>query len=263
MTYQLKTTGIAANCTMLIAVDPDDGVIKDFASASVTSTMTVGANVDASNSDTWDGNTRRYFTLGSGTTSADYIAFGANQPLYAVNTGLGISAVWIGQYPNPNSGHPRFFGENSSQYVAGRNLAAGGSTHPAMTSGYGHNYGAISGLNAAPASGAKVLWGYSLTYGTNVVFYTALHDAASMTKTTNTAGSWSAASVSLGYVGRRDDSTEKSNEKIHALALFNVALTEAEWDSLRDDWFTVLLEPASGGGSAVGAASHYYRQLQG
>ncbi len=57
MAYKLKTTGIAALCKMVIAVDPDTGTIKDSASAAVTADMTVGANVTIG-SQPWDGTTR-------------------------------------------------------------------------------------------------------------------------------------------------------------------------------------------------------------
>ena len=84
MAYKLKTTGIAALCKMVIAVDPDTGTIKDFSNASVTAAMTVGANVTIGSQD-WNGTTRSYFRQGSGTTVADFVAFGATKPQFLAN----------------------------------------------------------------------------------------------------------------------------------------------------------------------------------
>ena len=46
--------------------------------------MTVGANVTIGSQD-WNGTTRSYFRQGSGTTVADFVAFGATKPQFSAN----------------------------------------------------------------------------------------------------------------------------------------------------------------------------------
>lgn len=240
MAYQLKTTGIAANCTMLIAVDPDTGTIKDFASSAVTADMTVGANV-TTGTQAWDGITRHYWRLGSGTAAADFIAFGTNKPLWALNAAVrtAASAVWIGELVTGS--HGRMFGNNSSSYLGQIDTGAGGSTHPAaLIASNSYNGGQA---NAAPG---KRIYGWSFTRSGSRNWYTAADTASSMT---TGSGSVSAVedSYSLSYIARRNDNTTHNQDKVHCIAIFDVHLTEAQWDSLRDDWFGTLLEVVSGG----------------
>lgn len=240
MAYQLKTTGIAANCKMLIAVDPDTGTIKDFASSAVTSDMTVGANVTI-NEQAWDGITRKYWVLGSGTTSADFIAFGTNKPLWQLNSGgrTAASAVWIGELVT--SSHGRMFGSSSSNYLGQIDTGAGGSTHPAaFIASNSYNGGQA---NAAPG---KRIYGWSFTRSGSRNWYTAADTASSMTTGSGSVGAVED-SYSLSYIARRNDNTTHNQDKVHCIAIFDVHLTEAQWDSLRDDWFGTLLEAASGG----------------
>lgn len=240
MAYQLKTTGIAANCKMLIAVDPDTGTIKDFASSAVTADMTVGANVTI-NEQAWDGVTRKYWMLGSGTAAADFIAFGTNKPLWQLSAAgrTAASAVWIGELVTGS--HGRMFGNNSSEYLGQIDTGSGGSTHPAAYIGAN----AYNGGQATAAPGKRI-YGWSFTRSVARNWYTAADTAGSMT-----TGSGPMAAVnlsySLSYIARRNDNTTHNQDKVHCIAIFDVHLTEAQWDSLRDDWFGTLLEVVSGG----------------
>ena len=240
MPYQLKTTGIAVNCTMCVAVDPDTNTIKDFASSAVTAAMTVGANVTISEQ-AWDGITRKFFRLGSGTAAADFVEFGAAaRPQWDFNAGESRTWVFIGEAAGPQV---RAFGANSSAYMAAQNLGAGGSTFPTMIVG-----GTATGGAAPLASGDKRIFGFSITHGSASNFFHAADTATSMT--TGTSAALAPAGVTFDFavqfVGRRNDSTAKQQDKIHAVLIFNRELTEAEWDSLRGDWFTVLLEDVGG-----------------
>lgn len=242
MAYQLKSTGIAANCIMCLAVDPDTGTIKDFASSAVTADMTVGANVTIS-TQTFDGITRHYWRPGSGTTDADFVKFGTNKPAFdfdASNTTR--SVVWIGQ--TDTAGISRFFGDSTGNYFAHLDLGAGGSTHPAIAVGSS----SYNGAQANP-SNAKRICGWVLTRGSTRVWYTAADTDASMTTGSAALGS-PTVNYTLDYVDRIDSSTTHQRQFTHLLAIFNTALAEADFDSLRDDFFTTLLESASSATSA-------------
>lgn len=248
MAYQLKSTGIAANCTMMIAVDPDTGTIKDFASASVTTDLLVGANVTVA-SQSWDGNTRHYFRNGAGSTDADFVKFGATKPNWSNNVnGTARTVVFIGEAAGA---YVRVFGKDASHYFSGQSGSGGGNTLPYVI-GCGWS-ASVDGGGTALTSGQKALFGYSSVHGTSATAYWALHDAASMSSSAETApaNTSTAHNFDLTYVGRRADSTGNNRDKIHAILIFNAALSEAQWDSLRDDWFGTLLESAGGGGDAT------------
>ena len=232
---------------MLIAVDPDTGTIKDFASSAVTTDMTVGANV-TTGSQTWDGNTRSFFKLGAGTAAADFIAFGTNKPSWTNNVASTQRTwVWIGEV---GTGAPRAFGSNSTHYMAAQNTGTGGATCPIqMGAGFSTN---LNGGQSLWASGTKLIFGASTTHTGGAgaaVLYWALHNDSAMSSASGTGPTSNSAvnNFDLTHIGRRNDSTGKGSEKIHLIAIFNTALTEAQWDSLRDDWFGTLLEVVSGG----------------
>lgn len=237
MAYQLKSTGIAANCTMFIGVDPDTSAIKDFASSAVTADMVIGANV-TTGSQTWDGNTRSYFQLGAGTAAADFVQFGTNKPSFGLPASSQRTVVFIGEI----GGDPdRVFGNDSSNYFASRSLS-GGTSHPIMLLGGIARNGGLTN----PASGKKI-YGLSFVQGTSTTAYSAADTDASMTEVTGLGSMTSNAGYSLDYIGRRDDSTIHQTSKIHAVLIFNTALSNSDWASLRDDWFGTLLEVVSGG----------------
>ncbi|MCL2344961.1 MAG: hypothetical protein FWC58_03795 [Desulfobulbus sp.] len=122
MTYQLKTTGIAAHCTMCITVDPGDGVVKDFASSAVTSTISVGASVTFGEQ-AWAGIPRKYFKMAATTLAAGTVTFGANKPQFdPFAATLQRTIVWIGE----SAGNaPRAFGASASSYIAAENTGGG------------------------------------------------------------------------------------------------------------------------------------------
>lgn len=248
MAYQLKTTGIAANCTMMIAVDPDTGTVKDFASSSVTTDLLVGANVTIS-SQAWDGNTRHYWMSGAGTADADFVKFGTTKPNWSNDvSGYARTVVFIGEAAGA---YVRVFGKDASHYISSQNGASGGSTYPFVT-GCGY-VTSTNGGNASPASGDKIIFGFSTVHSTSAFAYSALHNASSMTEVSLAApdSNSSSGSFALTYVNRRADTTGHQRDKVHAILIFNAALSEAQWDSLRDDWFGTLLEAAAGAATAA------------
>lgn len=239
MSYQLKTTGIAANLLTCIAVDPDTDSVKDFCSASITSTLTLQSGVTVSSA-TWNGTSRKFIQ----TTATNCIAFGANKPLFEFNstTATARTVVFIGQVAG---GDGRIFGDTTANARFGENYPGiGGATYPFFQTNT-----AVNGNLSVPAAGSKRIYGHSLAYGGEAKWYTAADTDSSMTSgVASAAFSPSVLSKSLGYVGRHDYSSTMAAIKIHAVLIFNSALSEAQWDSLRTDWFGTLFE--STGGSA-------------
>lgn len=236
MPTTLKASGLALNCTMCIMVDPDTGTtLRDFASSSVTSTMTVDAGITFA-SGSWDGLTRSYAQL----AASNYIAFGANKP--AIKSTVASPELTVVAIMEVAGGAARVFGKSTTQYFASQDLAATAFFPTIRTTA-----ALASGAGALPTAGSKQIFGFSVVRNTSTVAYRALHNAASMTKDTGLATfpnggvdlDWA-----LDYIGRRTDSSTQQNDKIYAVLAFDKALSEAEWDTLRDDWQGVLLDVA-------------------
>ena len=233
MTTTLKTTGIATNCTLCLMVNPDTNLLQDFASAAVTSTLTVDAGVTIS-AGTWNGAARSYAQLG---TNVNFIGFGANKPQVKLNSITNQELTVVGIFETASFG-TKVFGPDSSNYF-GTNIQS--SPSPAIkyyltppTSGSGANF----------AAGEKWLFGFSCVSEVSTTVYKAKHDAASVfteAATNILPGSPGALSWVLDWVGRRTDSTTQQADKLYAVLVFNKALTAAEWDTLRVDWRGTLL----------------------
>ena len=233
MTTTLKTTGIATNCTLCLMVNPDTNLLQDFASAAVTSTLTVDAGVTIS-AGTWNGAARSYAQLG---TNVNFIGFGANKPQVKLNSITNQELTVVGIFETASFG-TRVFGPDASNYF-GTNIQS--SPSPAIkyyltppTSGSGANF----------AAGEKWLFGFSCVSEVSTTVYKAKHDAASVfteAATNILPGSPGALSWVLDWVCRRTDSTTQQADKLYAVLVFNKALTAAEWDTLRVDWRGTLL----------------------
>lgn len=240
MAYKLKSTGIAANCTMCIAVDPDTGTVKDFASAEVTADMVVAeAITNGIAAQEWNGVSRYYAPL----SANNFIAFGDTKPRFECNVnGQQRTVVWIGEAGGNNV---RAFGYGSTSYFASANLGGGGDSYPTKV-GLGNTSPVTGGL-VRPSAGQKVIFGFSFEHGSYCTAYVADHDDEAMTVISGLAAPTGTSATGtnnfdLEFVGRRNDSTAQQNDKIHAVLIFDTDLSEEQWDSLRDDWFGVLLE---------------------
>lgn len=239
MAYQLKSTGIATQCLMCIAVDPDTGTIKDYASAAVTTDLVVGANVTLG-TQAWDGISRDYFRLGAGTAADDFVAFGATKPVWNLtDSGTQLTAVAIGEVAGASA---RCFGADSNNYFAAIDLGAS-AYYPTLRVGAT----AKRGAGAALTTGTKAIFGVAIDRTNSCTAFRSLDTDATMTVDAGIGGAVSGSSnFALNYVGRRDDSTTHQQDKWHLIAFFSGLLVEADFDALRDDWFGTLFESSGG-----------------
>lgn len=263
MAYQLKSTGIAAYCVMAVAVDPDTGAVTDFASAGpggtggTGATLAVGANIVASNTLTWDGNTRRYWSMGATNSAADSISYISNAPKWDVQTsGRKQSMVAIAQV-DTGGNTVICGGSNSSNKILQSDTGSG------IGLPYTSYNGGRNGGGGYPNANDKVMFGFTLehTTGGSYGFY-CLHDASSVTITSN-LGVVSGTPGTLTYTNicRRNDQTTHIAHKWLLIAQFDAyTLSSTDMENLRDDWFGTLFESSGGGGSSVGAAANYFSQ---
>lgn len=234
MAVTLKTTGIAAQLINCIAVNPQTGVLQDFASATITSTMVVDADLVITD-DTWKGVTRKKITLSTG----NHIQFGANKPSFSIAaaaSGTGVTYVWIGIA----AGNDTFVvGADSNRYFAAR-LTNGGTVSPAIK-----NFNGSQGSGARITAG-KAMFGASILPGTSTRLFSAQESAADLTIAAGSLtmpGSAGAFDVPVEYL-MRSTNTEQPQEpsSLFAYLKFSAALTDEQVQALHDDWFGELFD---------------------
>lgn len=245
MAYQLKTTGLGAKVKHFFAVDPDTNTIKDFGNTAVNSGIQVGSNVTI-NSQAWGGNTRNYWKCGATATDADYIKFSGTLPNFTLSaTDTKCTVVYIAELAGTSA---RIFGvSGTDNHFTQDNPGAGGSTFPNLIL----NSVSFNGGQVRPTAGSKRIFGASITRGGGRTFYWAA-DTDSVMSTA--AGAFGAVNTNFNftYLNRLGSSASAiPRDKSHAVIIFNDALTEAEWASLRDDWFNVLLDPIAPTGPTI------------
>lgn len=248
MAYTLKNATLPNKIRWLIAVDPDDGVVKHYAPTDSTSragyAVTQGANVVVS-TQAWNGNTRHYWKNGTGTADADFVKFTSNKPSYNLgDTGDAFTLLWCGE--NVSSGQVLCaFGNDSNQYMSTFDLVNGGNTYPCLKRG-GNTYHAGQ---TYPGANQKLFFGFHVTVGTSLLPLYGSDSSAPTKGSSLGTPSASATDYDLDYISRRNDSTNDHEFRTHFVLQTNSVLSDAEVDALRADWRTELLE--SGGAAAT------------
>ncbi|MCL2344299.1 MAG: hypothetical protein FWC58_00410 [Desulfobulbus sp.] len=108
-----------------------------------------------------------------------------------------------------------------------------------------HNNTVLNGLLGRLGAGNRYLFGFSIDKAANdATAYRALDTDVVMTAVPlNASGLSTAAGYALNQVGAYNEATTVPQaDKIHAVLIFDTLLTEADWLSMKNDWFGVLLE---------------------
>ena len=244
MTVTLKTTGIAARCTMCIAVDPDTGLLRDFASAAVTADMTqTGLTIS---SQSYNGTTRGYWTNGASAT----LTFGTNKPVFAYvgATGFETFAAFTAlEYATTDNAG--FIVGDSGEQSGFKFIAAKG-----MES---WRLGNVTTVVAGVTNGTTYGGGVCITRDSAHAAYH--RPPGGSTVGPNAADSIGGAEVnfSLSALGRSGTAGTIVDHKLFCVALFRaasaspVAMTQAEFESLADDWFGTLFDVTASGGAEL------------
>lgn len=237
MALTLKTSGIATNLLMCLAVDDNGTTIKEFVNSTVDSQKTIGSGV-TTGSATWKGTSRNYFsTTANGTFDFYGITFGATKPTMNPTATNGIAFFFAFSTRSAASSSPYEF------------LASVTTDH---------------GLTC-PTSGLAQLWAYSASRGaTTSAWPTSTKFSAGISYDTDdyewfyglesgslaSAGSgtsnngWMESTTVLSLGGRSGFSNMPAS--FHIAALFDKKLSLTEMQSLHDDWFNTIFD--SGGG---------------
>lgn len=258
MAYTLKTTGVIAGYTVrsaLVVNEAGTGV-QDLVAGN---TISVHANVTYGSA-SWRGTSRPFFTpTGTGTTLQGVTWTGTKPAIPSGATG-GATVIVIlnGWGASSNDGgsevttRPLLRAAGASHDLNFRlgitkpNLGRGGSAvHTATTDSLGDaqsayvfhcdDYSANNGTRQRTAAGSL-----------------------STEETSTDPGFIIADGVLESYGG---DTAYWFQPETYAMLVIDGIVSDSDANAIIDDWFGTLIE--SGGGSAVGAAAHYYRQLQG
>jgi hypothetical protein len=245
MPYALKSSGLATALTACVVVD-DDGVAKDLVPANsetVDSSVTYGT-------DTWKGVSRGYF----GTNSDGPFGY--------------AGVTWVSAAPGPR---PSFLLASGCGFFAAINSRTGGqwmlesaANDGIFVSASKPHWFISSGNNLASTvslpSGTKFSLGANYDTGSVAEWYYGLESGSLAIDVSTGSGVGVGTDGTLAGIGGR---TGNGNfiANWHIFALFNRELTEAEYQSLHDDWFGVLIDASGGGGGGVadGFRSWYTR----
>jgi hypothetical protein len=244
MAYTLKATGLATNLVMCLAVD-QDGAIREFVSSTANSNKTLGTGVAASVTDgSWKGTTRKYWVASSnGSFDFHGVRFASGfRPSLATNNANGFTywEAFHGAGGVSGSGHYAHYGSSSGNegpirsstkltlYLASNNRGSGTTALPSDST---TKFSAGIAFRDAAGVGAEFFYG--------------LESGSLATDGTSTAGvGFGSSPGSMFSVGGCAGQGLVAASR-YCSCLFNKKLTEAEAQSLHDDWFGTLFDAGS------------------
>jgi hypothetical protein len=238
MAYTLKASGIATNLVMCRAVDEDGTTIKEFVNSGVNSNKTTTGVT--TNSATWKGVSRGYFTTSGAGGSPNSVQFASgNRPAWAVSDGDGGAAFFAvsGSSAGAAGANPFLLIDDNAAAILG---AAGAGLY--LNGGAAGRIGATS----VPTNGTTKWSG-----GANYHAFTSWHifyglESGSLAQDATNTDAGTATTINItGVGGWTGFGSGPAN--YHLMALFNRTLILDEMQSLHDDWFGTLFDaPASG-----------------
>jgi hypothetical protein len=244
MALTLKTSGIATEMTMCLAVD-DNNIVKEFVSSAANSAMTIDAGITYGTK-SWKSVSRRYFETFRGAN--DYtpvkLSFSSNYPVFQADaTNGGTVYIACAGYSAP-----LYSGGVISKTNGAPIYVAIGEFRPD---------GTITASTPSPTNGTTSFsTAFKITSGGTYKFYYGAESSADVAAA-GTGSPGGRANTDVGQIGGGDGQGVDAG-KWHLIALFNRQLEDVEVESLHDDWFGVLFDSS---GSSSGAARNYYSQL--
>lgn len=236
--YELRTDGLAADLTYCIMVDSDGLTIRDFKSALVTADMAVAAEVGRGLS-SWKGEDRSFFsTKANGSFNFFGITFGTNKPPLDLSDGVGFFAATAGARPGSGTQSSCI---NGSLGVNRR--ASDGFLVLHQSAGDRH-----VGTTVLPIDDTTK-YSIAANYQASVsarVFYGLESGSLSANSTAANPGGFGSNGGTVTVLGGVNGSGHWAS-RWHIVCGFNRPLTESEYQSLHNDYFSELFETAAGG----------------
>jgi hypothetical protein len=252
MAYTLKTSGIATNLLMCLAVDSDGTTIKEWVSSDVnTNKTTTGVTTGSA---TWKGTSRGYFVVSGSGASPNSVQFpSGHRPVWNV-TGAGGAGdggavfVAMNSFTGAGAGTYPFLIDDSANNTFG----ADGPSNKIVVNGTGRSSSTVptNWTNGSTKFSAGA--NYITFDNPGWYIYHGLESGSLSLDVTGGSDAGTATNISItGVGGWTGFYTGPGN--YHLVALFDRTLTTVEMQSLHDDWFSTLFD-AGGGPVTVGAS---------
>lgn len=257
MSYSLKSTGLATHVLNLIMVDDDDTTVVDIGSSPAT--LVVDANVTIENLD-WNGVTRKAFeTKSNGSFNFYGITFSANAPALPHGNGSGGNTQ-VAIYARATANGGLGYAFKASAGAIGMGLDSTGYDNPGAIINTSFLYGSSDSYTATDFS-ERVILAVTHEYGAVRQVFADTDGGTSTALDVDTTDAGFGANGTLdsigGYAGQ-------GHVRMRVLAYINFdsKLTLSEIQSLRDDWFGVLVDaPVVGGGLSIPVANQHMRNI--
>jgi hypothetical protein len=239
MSYTLKSSGIATNLTLCIAVDSDGTTIKEFVS---NLTLTIDSGVTRG-SGTWKGNSRGYFTTNSSVTPISVVT-GPTMSFTA--PGVGLFCACSGMTVGTGAGGYMYSIYDGTGDDRGLGRASASSSGTWIFSGATKQ----AGGTALPTNGTtKFSYGGNYVAGGQKTIYYGLESGSLASDGTATDSDFPGQFIPNSFGGKTGLGNAPGN--YHVMACFNKALSLAEMQSLHgdgsNDWFSTLFNAPAGG----------------
>ena len=250
MALTLKTTGLAAEAIMVLAVD-DDGSIKEFVSPAVDAAKTLGTGV-ATADGSWKGQARKYWSTGTHPSPFDFsgVKFtDGNRPNLAHGNAAGFTVIDIF--------HSIGAAQSSGGFVSWSPTGDAGNrgTRRSQTAPNGLTFFAFSSERGAstvtiPNDGTKYFTALTFqnTAGVGTDYFQAAEGDADITATgtsTSMVGFASSGDVWVYGVGGFNGQGNQTASR-YLTAIISRKLSQAEVETIFDDWFNVFFDGPAG-----------------
>ncbi len=242
MAYRLKSTGLAQYCTMCVAVDPDDAVIRSYTSGPIISTLGSAAVVATP----WSGGTlsTRFFEL----SSTSPIRFGTKPTM--IHTAAAPEITFLAAIRPEETGEQaaiisdgtisNYFSVANSQGGVGPNLVRNGSAHIGSTN-----------ITPSPTGNHETVIATTVEYNSSTI--TTYVRRSGTTLVSLLFGISGNMNTSVDSIGARNGASVYSRHDYYLVAMFNKVLSQSEVESFETDPVGVLLEQIPSG--VTGACS--------
>lgn len=241
MAYTLKSSGIATNLVVCVAVDEDD-TIKDFKGAAITLGTGVAASVATGS---WKSTSRKYFvTTDNGTFNFFGVTFNATEPTVDTNDSDGVGMWFACHGASACSSDSAPFISIGSSITTGLKRVAAADNHGYFSSGGGTQ--ATTATNLPTDGTTKFSFGSNYrSADSSEVFYGLESGSLASDGTAGSDGGFGGAARSIFSIG---GAAGQGNQpfKPYLAAVFNRKLTLAEMQSLHNDWFGTLFDAPAG-----------------
>lgn len=251
MAMTLKTTGIAANAVMVVIVDPTDGDKVKWYSSSNTAgeQMTFSGSIGASTS--WRSSTG----VKSFTTTSSVVPAFTTKPTISLATNGKLSIYAALDFISFESNRGIIFGVNNddSRWVA----RVADPPRLVLDGGGGAIISSLTAMPTGPASYGLMIDNQTFT---NSKAWQADTSTADLVDTTSQASNQTF-SWTLDYIGKANGANSGYLAADYfCVAAFNTNLSQAQFDSLHDDWKGVLFD--AGTASVVPQIASFHRMLR-